>query len=164
MPEECFLTIAKLLSLRRGCAGDGWARRAEDAILHGCLPVIIMDLVEEKFESLLDYGAFSLRVPEAELERVRSLQLENLGMPLNARQHSLQPYSTCPSEFLLMFDLLLLVTCWCVQLEKEARVNQLIAQVMWASADMADSYALRGRLLETNGNFCKCHCSEKTCN
>lgn len=69
---ECVLQPCMLLSLHCHCAGDGWARRAEDAILHGCLPVIIMDLVEEKFESLLDYGAFSVRVPEAELERVHS--------------------------------------------------------------------------------------------
>eukprot|EP00208_Stichococcus_sp_RCC1054_P003318 CAMPEP_0206142432 /NCGR_PEP_ID=MMETSP1473-20131121/16814_1 /ASSEMBLY_ACC=CAM_ASM_001109 /TAXON_ID=1461547 /ORGANISM="Stichococcus sp, Strain RCC1054" /LENGTH=314 /DNA_ID=CAMNT_0053537429 /DNA_START=144 /DNA_END=1089 /DNA_ORIENTATION=+ len=48
--------------------GDGWARRADDAILHGCLPVIVQDGVQEKFESLLDYAAFSIRIPEADLE------------------------------------------------------------------------------------------------
>lgn len=55
-----------------GFSGDGWARRAEDAVLHGCIPVIIMDGVEEKFSGVVDYGAFSLRVPESDIEQVRS--------------------------------------------------------------------------------------------
>jgi Exostosin family len=54
-----------------GCAGDGWARRAEDAVLHGCIPVIIMDRVEEKFSNVVDYGAFSLRIAEVDAEKVR---------------------------------------------------------------------------------------------
>ena len=27
------------------CAGDGWSSRMEDALLHGCIPVIVMDQV-----------------------------------------------------------------------------------------------------------------------
>lgn len=53
--------------------GDGWARRAEDAILHGCIPVIIQDRVEEKFSNIVDYSAFSLRIAEADIERVNSV-------------------------------------------------------------------------------------------
>ncbi len=28
------------------CTGDGWSPRLEDAVLHGCIPVIIMDDVQ----------------------------------------------------------------------------------------------------------------------
>ena len=48
-------------------AGDGVSSRASDAILNGCLPVIIMDNVEPAFESILDWSAFSLRVREVSL-------------------------------------------------------------------------------------------------
>ena len=46
------------------CAGDGFSTRAEDAVLHGCLPVIIMDDVDPVFASILDWSAFSIRVAE----------------------------------------------------------------------------------------------------
>ncbi len=45
-------------------------------MLHGCLPAIIMDGVQEKFESLLDYESFSVRIPEADLERVSGSPLQ----------------------------------------------------------------------------------------
>ena len=51
--------------------GDGFSRRAEEAILHGCIPVIIMDNVDEKFASVIDYSDISLRFAENELELVR---------------------------------------------------------------------------------------------
>ncbi|KAL4443960.1 hypothetical protein ABPG75_011697 [Micractinium tetrahymenae] len=50
--------------------GDGWTARIEDATLHGCIPVIIMDQVHVSFESILDLSAFTLRIPEAEAERL----------------------------------------------------------------------------------------------
>ncbi len=45
-------------------AGDGFSPRAEDAILHGCLPVVIMDDVDPIFASILDWESFSVRIPE----------------------------------------------------------------------------------------------------
>ncbi len=33
-------------------------------MLHGCIPVVIMDNVHAVFESILDWDSFSLRVPE----------------------------------------------------------------------------------------------------
>ena len=45
-------------------AGDGFSPRAEDAVLHGCLPVVIMDDVDPVFASVLDWESFSVRVPE----------------------------------------------------------------------------------------------------
>lgn len=45
-------------------AGDGWSARAEDAVLHGCIPVIIMDNVHGVFESILDWDSFGVRIKE----------------------------------------------------------------------------------------------------
>ena len=52
-------------------AGDGWASRLEDSLLHGAIPVIIQDGVAEKFHGLIDYAAVSVRIAEADLEQVR---------------------------------------------------------------------------------------------
>ena len=49
--------------------GDGYSARYVDAILHGCIPVVVMDNVEEAFESVLDYKQFSLRINESDIER-----------------------------------------------------------------------------------------------
>ncbi|PNH08721.1 hypothetical protein TSOC_004706 [Tetrabaena socialis] len=45
--------------------GDGYAMRFEDAVLHGCLPLIIMDNTHAVFESIVDIDSFSLRITEA---------------------------------------------------------------------------------------------------
>lgn len=50
--------------------GDGWSPRMEDAMLHGCVPVIIQDQVHVPFESLLDMERFSLRLPQSALTQV----------------------------------------------------------------------------------------------
>ncbi|GAX76857.1 hypothetical protein CEUSTIGMA_g4303.t1 [Chlamydomonas eustigma] len=50
--------------------GDGWSARAEDAVLHGCIPLIIMDNVHTIFETMLDWDAFSIRVREFSVEDV----------------------------------------------------------------------------------------------
>ncbi|GFH23456.1 uncharacterized protein HaLaN_21070 [Haematococcus lacustris] len=47
--------------------GDGYATRAEDAILHGCLPLVIMDNVHAVYETILDWSKFSIRVPQARM-------------------------------------------------------------------------------------------------
>ncbi|KXZ54467.1 hypothetical protein GPECTOR_4g532 [Gonium pectorale] len=48
--------------------GDGWSARLEDAMLHGCVPVVVMDGVRGVFEDQLDFSSFSIRVREDELE------------------------------------------------------------------------------------------------
>ena len=53
--------------------GDGWSSRADDAVRHGCIPVIIMDNVHMPFESVIDYAAFALRVPEKDVERLDTI-------------------------------------------------------------------------------------------
>jgi hypothetical protein len=50
--------------------GDGWSGRFEDAILHGCIPVIIQDEVDVSFETLFDVNAFSLRIAQKDLEKI----------------------------------------------------------------------------------------------
>ena len=48
---------SELLSASIFClviAGDGWSARMDDATLHGCIPVIIMDEVDVSFESVVD--------------------------------------------------------------------------------------------------------------
>jgi Exostosin family len=58
--------------LTPNCAtGDGWASRLEDSLLHGTIPVIIQDGVAEKFHGVVDYAAISVRIAEADIERVR---------------------------------------------------------------------------------------------
>lgn len=49
--------------------GDGYSARYADAVLHGCIPVVVMDNVEEAFESVLDYKQFSIRINESDIER-----------------------------------------------------------------------------------------------
>ena len=48
--------------------GDGWATRIEDAIQHGCIPVIFHDGVHGPFESILEYDAFTLRLKESAVD------------------------------------------------------------------------------------------------
>ena len=45
-------------------AGDGWSGRAEDSVLHGCIPVVIMDEVHSVYESILDWDRFGVRINE----------------------------------------------------------------------------------------------------
>ena len=38
-------------------------------MLHGCIPVIVMDNVEEAFEGVLDHKEYSIRISESDIER-----------------------------------------------------------------------------------------------
>ena len=42
--------------------GWGWSGRMEDAVLHGCIPVILQDGVHTPWESVLDTPSYALRV------------------------------------------------------------------------------------------------------
>lgn len=44
--------------------GDGWSPRLEDAITHGCIPIIIQDGIFMEYEGWLDFSKFSVRVAE----------------------------------------------------------------------------------------------------
>jgi hypothetical protein len=67
------LTYGEALSSSIFCfvlPGDGWSGRFEDAILHGCIPVIIQDEVDVSFESLFDVSEFSLRIAQKDMEQI----------------------------------------------------------------------------------------------
>ena len=53
--------------------GDGWSSRTDDAVRHGCIPVIIMDNVHMPFETSLNYSAFSIRIPERDVEQLDTI-------------------------------------------------------------------------------------------
>ena len=46
-----------------------------DALLHGCIPVVVMDNVSEAFDSVLDWSRFSVRIAEADIERTPQILL-----------------------------------------------------------------------------------------
>ncbi|KAK9805384.1 hypothetical protein WJX73_009679 [Symbiochloris irregularis] len=63
----------RMLSSSKFCLvapGDGWSGRAEDSILHGCIPVVIMDDVDPVFATALHWERFSIRVREADMDRL----------------------------------------------------------------------------------------------
>ncbi|GBF96649.1 exostosin-like glycosyltransferase [Raphidocelis subcapitata] len=51
-------------------AGDGWSARFDDAMLHGCIPVIVIDKVVGPWGHQLRWSAFSVRVAEADVGRL----------------------------------------------------------------------------------------------
>ncbi|KAL4447245.1 hypothetical protein ABPG77_007278 [Micractinium sp. CCAP 211/92] len=55
--------------------GDGWTARMDDATLHGCIPVIIMDEVDVSFESIIDLPAFTVRIPQKDAEKLAEILL-----------------------------------------------------------------------------------------
>ncbi|KAJ9511447.1 hypothetical protein QJQ45_029894, partial [Haematococcus lacustris] len=72
-PNDIPGDYSQLLARSRFClvapGGDGWSSRAEDAVLHGCIPLVVMDQVHVVFEPLLDWAAFSVRVAEDQLDK-----------------------------------------------------------------------------------------------
>ena len=50
-------------------------------MLHGCIPVVVMDNVEEAFEGLLDHGSYSLRINESDIERTPEI-LRSIPAPI----------------------------------------------------------------------------------
>eukprot|EP00850_Spirogloea_muscicola_P008664 SM000046S16445 [mRNA] locus=s46:710421:716713:- [translate_table: standard] len=53
--------------------GDGFSARMEDAILHGCIPVIIQDGIQLPFENVLDFNGFTVRIGEADIPRMADI-------------------------------------------------------------------------------------------
>ena len=64
-----------LILLKFPVTGDGFAKRAEDAVLHGCLPVQIGDGITDKFETVLGWADFTTKVPEADIARIPDILL-----------------------------------------------------------------------------------------
>jgi len=62
--------------------GDGWSSRVLDAVIHGCIPVVVQDESEMFFEGAFaesgldfDYSAFSIRLAEADLPEMVNILL-----------------------------------------------------------------------------------------
>ncbi|BDA44351.1 probable glucuronosyltransferase [Coccomyxa sp. Obi] len=84
---------SELLSRAKFCLvapGDGFSPRAEDAVLHGCVPVVVMDDVDPVFSSILHWSAFSIRIAEADMERLPQILLAVSDTQLQAMQRSLK--------------------------------------------------------------------------
>ena len=69
--------------------GEGWTARIEDSILHGCIPGIIMDNVQAQFESVLDFGAFSVRIAQKDIPRIPQLLLSVSAQRVQEMQRSI---------------------------------------------------------------------------
>lgn len=50
--------------------GDGFSSRYDDAIIHGCIPVMVHDGVEPSWSSLLDTESYSVRVLQKDMPRI----------------------------------------------------------------------------------------------
>ena len=85
-------SYSDLLSRSKFCLiapGDGWSPRAEDSILHGCIPVVIQDGIEMSFESILDWSSFSVRIPEAQINQTIHILLSISERKLRSYQSRL---------------------------------------------------------------------------
>ena len=69
--------------------GWGWSGRMEDAVLHGCIPVILQDGVHTPWESALDASAYSLRVAREDMPRLRHILRAVLPERVAAMQRAL---------------------------------------------------------------------------
>lgn len=68
-------------------------------MLHGCIPVIIMDEVHAVFESILDYDSFSVHVPESSIPDVpQILQAITAPQILRMQQHLSTVWQRCAME------------------------------------------------------------------
>ncbi|KAG2487592.1 hypothetical protein HYH03_013871 [Edaphochlamys debaryana] len=56
-----------------GPMGGGHGQRQIQAVLAGCVPVLISDGVYEAFEPVLDWGRFGVRVAEADIPRLHEI-------------------------------------------------------------------------------------------
>jgi hypothetical protein len=58
--------VSEELPLYRYCLspyGFGWGIRTAQAVVAGCVPLVIQPHVFQPFEDVLDYDAFSVRLP-----------------------------------------------------------------------------------------------------
>ncbi|KAG7674943.1 hypothetical protein Ndes2526A_g07692 [Nannochloris sp. 'desiccata'] len=77
--------------------GDGWSGRFEDAIMHGCIPVIIQDEVDVSFESLFDVNEFSLRIAQKDIDQIpeilQGISSERIQQMQNGVKQMMKRYS-----------------------------------------------------------------------
>ena len=67
----CAMAAAKFCLAPRGNAA--WSPRLDEGIAMGCIPVLIADDYDPPFHHVLDYSAFSVRIPERNATSVVSV-------------------------------------------------------------------------------------------
>ncbi|MEW5318578.1 MAG: hypothetical protein WDW38_009791 [Sanguina aurantia] len=85
-------SYSQLLASSKFCLvapGDGWSARAEDSILHGCVPVLVMDYVQPIWDGVLDWDSFSVRIAESALESLPETLLAISGQQLSRMQEAI---------------------------------------------------------------------------
>lgn len=79
-------------------AGDGFSPRAEDSVLHGCVPVVIMDTVDPVFSSILEWSAFSIRIAEVGPSTCKETFLLELPLQPSCQHKTLHKACTSLSD------------------------------------------------------------------
>ena len=92
-PPNNTMTYSQLLSRSVFCPvlmGEGFTTRFEDSILHGCIPVIIIDNVLGDFESILHIEEFSLRVSFEDMSNLPNILLSVSEEDIKRMQTNIQ--------------------------------------------------------------------------
>lgn len=55
---------------------------------HGCIPVIIFDEVHAALESIIDFDSFSVRIKEADVDRILDILQVRSGGPCRFACHA----------------------------------------------------------------------------
>ncbi|KAI8471154.1 MAG: exostosin family-domain-containing protein [Monoraphidium minutum] len=63
LPWERYVSELRAARFCLAPYGHGWGVRLSEAVAAGCVPVIVQDGVQQPYEDLLPYAAFSLRLP-----------------------------------------------------------------------------------------------------
>jgi len=88
-PDMKDVSYSELLASSTFCLvfmGDGWSARFDDAVVHGCIPVILMDDIHVSFESIIDISLFSLRITFNDIERIPELLLAVPNVEIEEKQ------------------------------------------------------------------------------
>lgn len=92
-PPNNTLTYSELLTRSIFCPvlmGEGFTTRFEDSVMHGCIPVIIMDDVLGDFETVLRIEDFSLRVSFEDMAKLPDILLAVSQDDIKRMQSNLQ--------------------------------------------------------------------------
>jgi hypothetical protein len=108
--------------------GDGWTARFQDAISHGCIPVIVMDTADPPWGAELDLGAISIRIPVKDIPRIPQL----LQAVPAERIADMQAAIERVWHRLLWLSHPLLVTQLHEQVTRHSQVRRLPRSSLWA--------------------------------
>ena len=115
-------SYSSLLARSRFCAvatGDGFSMRVEDAMLHGCVPVLIMDNILPVWDPHLRWEEFSVRVAEADIPDIPAI--------LQALDSSGATLVRIACEMLLLDHVTRLVPSICLQSCASRSSNRMFA-------------------------------------